>query len=285
MKNKHVALLAAAIAFSSCTYTKPLKMTSDVDTLSYMLGVTNTQGLEEYIENSLKVDSYNMDEFYKGFKQGSDGLSEKQKAYIAGVQIGQQVHERIFNGLNAQIFDDDKEEGLSLELFLRGFKHSLKNPEKVSLTYAQKYIDDNMGRIKSRSQARHYAEQIKEEELFFSENALKEGIIRTDSGIQYRIIKEGTGSVPSDKSTVIVNYRGKLIDGTEFDSSYSRKEPSEFDVDKVIKGWTEVLTMMPAGSIWEVFIPSSLAYGADGSGIIPPYSPLIFEIELIEICK
>ena len=285
MKIKHISFCIAAVIFTGCTYRKPLRMTSDIDTLSYMLGVTNTQGLKEYIENSLKVDPAYMDDFYEGFKQGSNKLSKKEKAYIAGVQIGQQVNERIFSGLNDQIFDGDNEEQLSLELFLRGFTHSLKNPEKVSLTYAQKYIDDNMGRIKSRSQARHYAEQIKEEELFFSENALKEGIIRTDSGIQYRIIKEGIGSVPSDKSTVIVNYRGKLIDGTEFDSSYSRKEPSEFDVDKVIKGWTEVLTMMPAGSIWEVFIPSSLAYGADGSGIIPPYSPLIFEIELIDICE
>ena len=103
--------------------------------------------------------------------------------------------------------------------------------------------------------------------------------------MKYKIIKEGNGDVPTDSSKVKVNYKGTLIDGTQFDSSYDRKEPTTFRANQVIKGWTEALTMMPVGSKWELYIPQDLAYGAREAGQIKPFSTLIFEVELVGIEK
>ena len=117
-----------------------------------------------------------------------------------------------------------------------------------------------------------------------AENATKEGVKTTPSGLQYKIIKEGNGEIPTDSSTVKVHYKGTLIDGTEFDSSYKRNEPTTFRANQVIKGWTEALTMMPVGSKWELYIPQELAYGArETGGQIKPFSTLIFEVELISV--
>ena len=114
----------------------------------------------------------------------------------------------------------------------------------------------------------------------------KEGVKTTPSGLQYKIIKAGNGAIPTDSSTVKVNYKGTLIDGTQFDSSYDRNEPTTFRADQVIKGWTEALTMMPVGSKWELYIPQELAYGAREAGPkIKPFSTLIFEVELVSIEK
>ena len=118
------------------------------------------------------------------------------------------------------------------------------------------------------------------------ENKTKEGVITTESGLQYKVIKAGNGEIPTKESSVKVNYKGTLIDGTEFDSSYKRNAPATFRADQVIKGWTEALTMMPVGSKWELYIPQELAYGSrETGGLIKPFSTLIFEVELLEIEK
>ena len=118
---------------------------------------------------------------------------------------------------------------------------------------------------------------------FLAENKKKEGVQTTASGLQYKIITKGTGPIPKPDDTVKTHYRGTLIDGTEFDSSYKRGEPVTFGVNGVIKGWTEALLMMPVGSKWQLFIPSDLAYGPSGRPGIPPNSTLLFDIELISI--
>ena len=121
---------------------------------------------------------------------------------------------------------------------------------------------------------------------FLEENKTKEGVVTTESGLQYKVIKAGKGEIPSKTSTVKVNYKGTLIDGTEFDSSYKRNAPASFRADQVIAGWTEALTMMPVGSKWELYIPQELAYGSrETGGQIKPFSTLIFEVELLEIEK
>ena len=121
---------------------------------------------------------------------------------------------------------------------------------------------------------------------FLLKNKEKEGVIETESGLQYKVIKAGKGEIPTKESSVKVNYKGTLIDGTEFDSSYKRNAPATFRADQVIKGWTEALTMMPVGSKWELYIPQELAYGArETGGQIKPFSTLIFEVELLEIEK
>ena len=131
-----------------------------------------------------------------------------------------------------------------------------------------------------------YADNKAAGEKFLAENKTKEGVVTTPSGLQYKIITKGTGEIPADSSKVKVNYKGTLIDGTEFDSSYKRKEPATFRANQVIKGWTEALTMMPVGSKWELYIPQELAYGArETGGQIKPFSTLIFEVELVGIEK
>jgi FKBP-type peptidyl-prolyl cis-trans isomerase FklB len=123
-------------------------------------------------------------------------------------------------------------------------------------------------------------------DAFLEANKKKPGVKTLPDGLQYKILKEGTGEKPTADDTVTVNYRGSLIDGTEFDSSYARKEPATFKVNGVIKGWTEILQLMPVGSKWEVYIPPALAYGDRGAGNkIGPDSVLVFEIELMSIDK
>jgi FKBP-type peptidyl-prolyl cis-trans isomerase FklB len=119
---------------------------------------------------------------------------------------------------------------------------------------------------------------------FLEENKKKEGVKTTASGLQYKVIKEGTGESPKETDTVITNYKGTTLDGTEFDSSYKRNEPTTFPVNRVIKGWTEALLMMKPGSKYQLFIPANLAYGERGVGKdIGPNSTLIFEVELVGI--
>ncbi len=145
-----------------------------------------------------------------------------------------------------------------------------------------------------KSMAARQTEQIKElsdknqkaGEAFLAENKKKEGIVTRPSGLQYKVLKEGTGETPKATDKVKVNYKGTLIDGKEFDSSYKRGQAAEFEVNKVIAGWTEALQIMKVGSKWELFIPSNLAYGDRGAGpMIGPNSTLIFEVELVSIEK
>ncbi|PYY03418.1 MAG: hypothetical protein DMG64_08020 [Acidobacteria bacterium] len=119
---------------------------------------------------------------------------------------------------------------------------------------------------------------------FLAANKSKEGVVTLPSGLQYKVLKEGTGPKPSATDSVACNYRGTLINGTEFDSSYKRGQPATFAVNGVIKGWTEALQLMPVGSKWQLFIPADLAYGERGAGAdIGPNSTLIFEVELLSI--
>ena len=128
--------------------------------------------------------------------------------------------------------------------------------------------------------AKHFAEG----RAFLAENAKKDGVVSLRSGLQYKVIKEGTGKAPGLKDTVSVNYRGTLIDGTEFDNSYKRKKPTTFRVDSVIRGWSEALQLMKEGAKWALYIPPELGYGERGAGSkIPPNSPLIFEVEVISV--
>ena len=125
----------------------------------------------------------------------------------------------------------------------------------------------------------------KEGDAFLAENKTKDGVVALPSGLQYKILKEGTGPKPAATDTVVCNYKGTLLDNTEFDSSYKRGQPATFPVSGVIKGWTEALQLMPVGSKWQLFIPSDLAYGARGGpgGGIGPNATLVFEVELMSI--
>ncbi|HEY1600654.1 MAG TPA: FKBP-type peptidyl-prolyl cis-trans isomerase [Pirellulales bacterium] len=148
----------------------------------------------------------------------------------------------------------------------------------------EEQMDEVMRAFQKEVTARMSEQGKQEGEAFLATNAKAPGVKTTKSGLQYKVLKEGTGKSPQKSDTVTTHYKGTLIDGTPFDSSYDRNEPASFQVDGVIGGWTEALQMMKVGSKWQLFIPSDLAYGPQGSPpTIPPNSTLIFEVELLKI--
>lgn len=175
------------------------------------------------------------------------------------------------------------------ELYLRGMKDALGGG-KTLLTDAEAAQVMNAFRAELRQkqlakQREAGAANKKASEAFLAENKKKEGVKTTPSGLQYKIIVQGNGAIPTTNDTVVVQYRGTLINGTEFDNSYKRGEPATFPVTGVIKGWTEALLMMPVGSKWQLFIPPELAYGERPQRNIPANSTLLFDIELLGIKK
>jgi FKBP-type peptidyl-prolyl cis-trans isomerase FklB len=164
---------------------------------------------------------------------------------------------------------------------LSGGKTRLTDDERITLlTQLQRDLE-----MKEQALKQHMAEtNLKDGEAFLAANKTKEGVVALASGLQYKILTQGTGPKPTLKDTVVCNYRGAFLNGKEFDSSYKRGEPATFPVVGVIKGWTEALQLMPVGSKWQLFVPPSLAYGDLGHGRdIEPNATLIFEVELLSI--
>lgn len=278
--------LAVAAGLASCTAQSPkANLKTDVDSLSYAFGMSQTEGIEQYFMQQ-GIDSTQMADFLKGFNEGATKLGKKDAAYIAGLQLGQMVSKRWVEGLNQQIFGTDSTKTISRENLLAGFVAGVINKGVMSKEEARAFTQTSMDAIKEKANAEKYADNKAAGEKFLAENKAKEGVVTTPSGLQYKIITKGNGAIPADSSKVKVNYKGTLIDGTEFDSSYKRNEPATFRANQVIKGWTEALTMMPVGSKWELYIPYDLAYGTrETGGQIKPYSTLIIEVELLGIEK
>lgn len=201
--------------------------------------------------------------------------SDRDKvSYSIGLEIG--------NNFKKQSIDVDA------DILARGMKDALSGG-KTLLT--EREIQETMTAFQKDMMAKQ-AEKVKaiadknkkDEDAFLAQNKKKEGVKTTSSGLQYKVVKDGEGAMPKATDMVTVNYRGTLIDGTEFDSSYKREEPATFPVDGVIAGWTEALHLMKVGSKWQLFIPSNLAYGERGAGqAIGPNATLIFEVELLSI--
>ena len=153
----------------------------------------------------------------------------------------------------------------------------------MTLEQAQTVAQTKMQEIKAREMELTYGPNKEEGEKFLKENAKKDGVKTLESGVQYKVIKEGPGAIPADTSLVKVHYEGRLLNDSVFDSSYKRGEPIMLRCNQTIKGWTDAMVHMPAGSIWEVYIPQDLAYGEREQGIIKPFSVLVFKIELLEV--
>ena len=277
--------IAAASFVTSCgnsTSSKP-NLKNDVDTLSYAMGMAQTQGLKQYLAQ-MEIDTTYMDAFIKGLNEGANAGDDKKKAaYYMGVQIGQQISNRMVKGINHEIFGDDSTKTISLKNFMAGFIQGVHGKGIMTIEQANQVAQQKMMAIKSKYMEEKYGAAKKKGEEWMAANAKKEGVKTLPSGVQYKVIKEGNGAMPKDTSLVKVHYEGKLIDGTVFDSSYKNGQPVSMRVNQVIKGWTEALVHMPAGSVWEVYIPQELAYGEREAGQIKPYSPLIFKIELISV--
>ncbi|WP_213611703.1 FKBP-type peptidyl-prolyl cis-trans isomerase [Pseudoalteromonas sp.] len=203
----------------------------------------------------------------------------QQQAYGIGASVG--------NFLNKDLADK-KEIGIELDqaLLMRGFEDALAGDAKIDEEKIREVLTalDESVRTKQEEKAKVESEKSKAEgEKYLADNAKKEGVMVTDSGLQYEVMSEGEGAKPVATDVVKVHYKGTLLDGTEFDSSYSRNEPTTFPLNRVIPGWTEGLQLMPVGSKYKFTIPSDLAYGDRDLGKIPANSTLIFEVELLEI--
>lgn len=196
---------------------------------------------------------------------------EAKASYGIGIQMGQQLASSNIDGLNVSAIAQ------GIETVLSGNVPAIDVNE----------INNALREVHERAEAVH-AEKAKEAaaegDAFLKANAERAEVSVTESGLQYEVLVEGTGEVPSSDKTVRVHYHGQLVDGTVFDSSVQRGEPAEFPVTGVIAGWVEALQLMPVGSKWKLAIPQNLAYGEQGAGgAIPPFATLVFEVELLAI--
>lgn len=287
-KASFLMVIAAAAGFASCTAQSPkATLKSDVDSVSYSFGLTQTQGFKEYLVRQRGVDSVYIDEVVKGIIDGANGKNiAKQKAYAIGAEIGEMIGNNWIPNMNREMYGEDSTKSVNLPNLLAGFIDGTLGKEgKISMDDARELLDSTRQATQAKEAEKKFGANREAGEKFLAENKTKEGVQVTPSGLQYKVIKQGTGAVPTAEQRVKVHYRGTLIDGTEFDSSYKRNEPTTFAANQVIKGWTEALTMMPVGSKWELYIPQELAYGSRNQGKIKPFSTLIFEVELVEIVK
>jgi FKBP-type peptidyl-prolyl cis-trans isomerase FklB len=201
---------------------------------------------------------------------------QKKISYSIGMRIG-----RDFARQNIDIDPD---------ILARGIRDAMTGAEPLmsdadAQAVMQAFQQERMAAQQAEMKAAG-EKNAKEGAVFLAENAKKDGVVSLPSGLQYKVLAEGTGNTPGPADTVTVNYRGTLVDGSEFDSSYKRGEPATFPVNGVISGWTEALQLMKEGAKWQLFIPSALAYGERGAGpVIGPNATLVFDVELISIKK
>ena len=260
----------------------PVVLATSVDSLSYTTGMAFTQGLLPYVQGQMGVDTAYISDFVKGFQEAVQGMNDpRQKARMAGVMIADQVNNRMLTNLKKDLAEAP--DSINDALFFRGFTDVLENDTTV-MTFAQA---EPISKAKIEANRQAKIQKLTEAgRAFMAENAKKEGVITTPSGLQYKVLTQGDGEVPQKTDKVKVHYEGRLIDGTVFDASSKHgNEPATFRPDQVIKGWTEALTMMPVGSKWQLYIPQELGYGERQTGQIPPYSTLVFDVELVGIDK
>lgn len=252
---------------------KSVKLTNAQDSLNYAFGLLNGNEIKMYVLAN-DSDGAMAKEFIKYVNIGLKSDIINPQLHNMGKQIGKNIKEQEALGLLGE-----SKLATDFELIKQGFVNGLNGYEKqMTGEEAGQYIQNTMSNLK-------YGNVKEQGEQFLAENKLKDGVIETESGLQYEVIKMGKGAKPSATDRVKVHYHGTLIDGTVFDSSVERGEPIVFGLNQVIAGWTEGVQLMPVGSKFRFFIPQELAYGAREAGSIPPYSTLIFEVELLGIEK
>lgn len=259
--------------------------TVSVDTFSYLLGMANSNGLKAYLSQRMGIDTAYVEDFLKGFQQKELTEADKrEKARLAGMEIREQVETQVWSNANRQI--DDSVDVLNHEQFIKGFQNGIFPVDTTfSMDSAQSLVQKQMAYYHKVKMEKKYGANRVAGEQFLKLNAKQDSVQTTASGLQYKVITMGTGEKPQKTDRVKVDYEGRLIDGTVFDSSYKRGKPATFPVGQVIAGWTEALCMMPVGSKWEVYVPQELGYGDREQQKIPPFSCLVFTVELHEIVK
>ena len=290
MKKTSVLFLFGAVLLSlfatSCDKNgKKVEMKNDIDSISYAFGVANTDGLFEYLETRMNIDTANLEDFIKGVKEASGETTPKKKAYLVGLQIGDQIKEQMVPNLNHALFGSDSTKTINQDLFYKAFYDALLKKASMSKMEASEYAKKKMESIQERAMEQQFGANKKAGIAFLENNKKQAGVQTTASGLQYQVITEGKGEKPLPTDQVKVNYHGTLIYGTVFDSSVNRGTPAEFVLSQVIPGWTEGLQLMSVGSKYKFFVPYELAYGSREMGVIKPFSTLVFEVELLEIIK
>jgi len=300
MKKMIVLALAVVASASFCTVDAkkkkkevveqpvvvPVELKTSSDSVSYAAGMAITNGLLPFLKQQHGIDSASIGLFLKSFEEVINaGESTEAKARIAGVEIANQVRSRMFTGISGEF--KDSPDSIEADLFYRGFIDAMKQDSTYfKQSVAEEYFKQKQEADKIAKEEKLYGPNRDAGIKFLRENALKDSVITTASGLQYKVLVKGEGEVPQTTDKVLVNYEGRLVDGTVFDASNKHGDkPASFRADQVIKGWTEALTMMPVGSKWRLFIPQELAYGERNMGNIKPYSALIFDVELVGIDK
>jgi len=295
MKKLFMATAVAATALlSACNNGVPkAQMKSNVDTLSYEIGLAYSEQAKGSLMQ-MQVDTAYMDEFFKGVKDGTlSGDDKKKMAYYMGLLFGLQSNQQMLQGIERQIFGNDSTQELSRKNFLAGLSAGMNGEKTLKVDgkeltpqAAYEHAMETMQRLSNEVMARQYADVKKQNEDFVEKASKQKDVKKLQGGVLYKVLKEGTGPMPTDTSKVEVIYEGRLINGNVFDTSkQGEKTTAEFPIQHIIKGLGIALTRMPVGSEWEVTIPWNLAYGEQGQpgGGIPPFSTLIFKITLVSI--
>ncbi|NMH60757.1 FKBP-type peptidyl-prolyl cis-trans isomerase [Alteromonas ponticola] len=230
-------------------------------------------------DNTTATDKADSAEMTASENQSSEMSVVQKQAYAMGASMGLFVHNRAKQ-------QEELGEEMDQAALMQGFEDALNDSLKFSQQEIQQFAQQGEQALRAKQQemsAKMAEENIAEGKAYLAENAKKEGVKTTDSGLQYEVLTEGEGESPEAEDTVKVHYRGTLLDGTEFDSSYARNEPAVFPLNRVITGWTEGVQLMKEGAKYRFHIPSDLAYGERATGNITPNSTLIFEVELLEV--
>lgn len=281
------AVAIAAIMFTSCDNTSvKADLNDSVDSLTNFLGIAQSDGLKNYMKMQLQVDSLYNNDFIKGMIEGATAKEDhQQEAYMKGLTVGKQVKDMAEN-LSSEVYADDSTKKVNVKNLLAGIIAGLNGQTDMTPDSAYGEFEKLLKPLQKAALERKYADYKAENEKFLTDNKKKEGVKElTPGGVQYKVLKEGTGALPTDTSTVKCLYEGRLIDGTVFDSNTEEgRDPFEVNLamPRVIQGWVEALKLMPAGSKWEVYIPQELGYGQQDMGQIKPFSTLIFTIEVLK---
>ena len=281
-----VVALAATLSFSAFAAKKTKKNNKKVAQpvmvnpvspadFSYAAGVAQSASLAQFLAQRSGVDSAHIKDFVEGLsKEVSADEAAKLRALLASIDIKKQMPQ-IVQSMNQQATGKGDTTYVDATIFLKGLTEGLLKTNTLSADSATKI---------EQQQYDYYTQQLKTRNADFLKNYAKQkGVKSTPSGLLYKVIKEGDGAMPTDTSEVEVHYEGKLVDGTVFDSSYKRGQTATFAVNQVIKGWSEAVKLMKVGAEYEVCLPYEIAYGERGTRGIPPYSTLIFKIELKSI--
>lgn len=252
---------------------KTVELKNFTDSINYAFGMLNGDQMRMYLLAN-DTDGTAQRDFIENINKAMKVSARNPQLVMMGKQIGSAIREQEPTGLLGL-----ENVATNFELIKQGFVNGMYDYDtQFDSRTAGEYIENTMTQIK-------YGEAIAAGKKFLEENKLKEGVITTESGLQYEVIKMGKGAKPTATDKVKVHYHGTLTDGTVFDSSVDRGEPITFALNQVIPGWTEGVQLMPVGSKFRFYVPQELGYGARQAGSIPPYSTLIFEVELLGIEK